>query len=143
MYIKQKKAPNKQKGCNRFPSGTSVPSALVTRKTSLHSWMPVVSGSDPPLQENPDSGSSSCPSQSSLSSRSEIQGQIKDKSICSFQFLQVVSLLNVQHDYIMSSWPLYYQPSFLEEPHIFICPGDMTRNPRHQGASRTQQSWSM
>lgn len=53
-------------------SGTSLPSALVTGKTSLHSWMPVVSGSEPPLQENPDSGSSSCPSQSSLSCRNEI-----------------------------------------------------------------------
>ncbi len=33
-------------------------------KTSLHSWMPVVSGSDPPLQEKPVRGSFSCPSQS-------------------------------------------------------------------------------
>lgn len=39
--------------------------------------MPVVSGSEPPLQENPDSGSSSFPSQSSLSCRSEIQGEIQ------------------------------------------------------------------
>lgn len=34
-------------------------------KTSLHNWMPVVSGSDPPLQEKPVRGSFSCPSQSS------------------------------------------------------------------------------
>lgn len=33
-------------------------------KTSLHSWMPVVSGSDPPLQEKPVRGAFSCPSQS-------------------------------------------------------------------------------
>lgn len=33
-------------------------------KTSLHSWMPVVSGSEPPLQEKPVRGSLSCPSQS-------------------------------------------------------------------------------
>lgn len=48
---------------------TSVPSLFWTRKTSLHSWMPVVSGSEPPLQENPDRGSSSCPSQFSSSCR--------------------------------------------------------------------------
>ena len=42
---------------------TSVPSLFWTGKTSLHSWMPVVSGSEPPLQENPVSGSSSWPSQ--------------------------------------------------------------------------------
>lgn len=46
-------------------AGTSVPSLFTTGKTSLHSWMPVVSGSEPPLQENPDSGSSSEPSHSS------------------------------------------------------------------------------
>lgn len=67
------------KGSDRFTSATSLPSALVTGKTSLHSWMPVVSGSEPPLQENPDSGSSISPSQSSLSYRSEIQGDIKGK----------------------------------------------------------------
>lgn len=42
-------------------SSTSSPSLFWTRKTSLHSWMPDVSGSDPPLQENPVRGSSSLP----------------------------------------------------------------------------------
>lgn len=42
---------------------TSVPSLFWTGKTWLHSWMPVVSGSEPPLQEKPVSGSFSSPSQ--------------------------------------------------------------------------------
>lgn len=58
---------------------TSVPSLFVTGKTSLHSWIPVVSGSDPPLQENPVRGSSSSPSQFSSLCR-----DTESTSVCSY-----------------------------------------------------------
>lgn len=51
---------------------TSSPSLFLIGNTSLHSWMPVVSGSEPPLQENPFSGSSSRPSQFSSPFRNTI-----------------------------------------------------------------------
>lgn len=46
-------------------TATFLPSGLSTRKTSLQIWIPVVSLSEPPLQENPVRGSSLSPSQSS------------------------------------------------------------------------------
>lgn len=49
--------------CRAFFLITSSPSLFLIGNTSLHSWMPVVSGSEPPLQENPFRGSSSRPSQ--------------------------------------------------------------------------------